>query len=371
MFCVSHGMITRCARPVWVLMAAFVLTGARTAAGDAVDDEIVDDVPVFEPQLEFTDAAVYGRVFGDGADREAGGEQLDALLRQKIAIVDRVCGLTAAQKHKLQLAGRGDATRLFDRVDRIGARIQLVGDDREKIYELLDEAHSLQRDRVRPGFSTDGSLFFKSLEQLLTAEQAARYAPLRAIVGAGGLVRIRRDMSGELLEISLPGIAPVDDALAHLRDLPDVHVLVLARSQVTDAGLAQLAGLASLRTLVLNQTNVTDKGVAELKGLTELRELALDETPVTDAGLEHLQGLTGLQFVSLKGTAVTSAGLAHLKGLTRLESLVLDETKVTDAGLVHLQGLTSLQLLLVRSTAVTKSGIAQLKRPSPRLAIHK
>jgi hypothetical protein len=279
--------------------------------------------------------------------------------------------LTNSQKQKLQLAGRGDSTRLFDRIDMIGARIQLARHDREKIYHLLDDAQSLQHDLIRPGLSSDGSLFFKSLERLLSVEQSIKYAPLRAIVRAGGLVRVRWDGARELLEISLPGTTFVDEKLVNLHELPGPHVLVLAKSQVTDAGLVHLAGLTSLQTLVLNKTRVTDKGLAELKGLTGLRELALDETPVTDAGLEHVQGLTGLQHISVKATGVSDAGLAHLKGLNRLESLVLDETEVTDAGLVHLKGLTNLQLLLVRRTTVTNSGVAQLKRTLPRLAIHK
>jgi len=352
-------------------MAALVLLSARTAAGNPADDELVDDPPLPEPQFEVSEGAVYDRAFGEGTDRAAGYEQLDTLLRQKIAIVDQVCGLTDTQKQKLRLAGRGDARRLFDRLDKIGARIQLVGNDRDKIYQLLDEAHSLQRDLIRPGFSTDGSLFFKSLERLLTAEQAVKYAPLREIVRAGGLVRIRRDEGAERLEISLSGTRLVDDELAHLRELPGLRVLVLTKSQVTDAGLAHLAGLTNLHTLVLSQTRVTDTGLAELKGLTGLRELALDEAPVTDTGLEYLQGLTSLEYLSLKGTRVSDAGLACLKRLTRLESLVLDETAVTDAGLVHLQGLVSLEILLVRRTAVTNLRIAQLKRTSPRLAIHK
>lgn len=371
MISASCRLKTRYAGPVWVLMATFLVSSARIAAGDPADDELVDESPVLEPEFEVSDAAVYGRVFGEGADRSAGCEQLNTLLRQKIAIVDRVCGLTSTQKQKLQLASLGDATRLFNRVDKIAARIQLVRDDREQVYQLLDEAHSLQHELIRPGLSNDGSLFFKSLERLLTDEQAVKFAPLRAIVCTGGLLRIRRDGARELVEINLTGTGFFDDELARLRELPGLHVLVLSQSQVTDQGLAHLAGLTSLHALFLNQTRVTDGGLAEIKGLTGLRELALDGLPITDAGLEHLQRLTGLQSLSLKATGVSDAGLGYLKGLTKLESLVLDETEVTDAGLAHLKGLASLELLLVRRTSVTNSGVAELHRILPRLAIHK
>jgi hypothetical protein len=352
-------------------MAALVLALTATAAGDPLDDEALEDVPLPEPDWQINEATVLGRVFGEGTDREAGHVQLDTLLRQRIAIVDHICHLTENQKRKLQLAGRGDSKRLFDRIDEIGSRIELAGDDREKAYELLEMAHSLQHDFIKPGFSGDGSMFMKSLEQLLTEEQAVKYAPLRALIRAGGLVRVRRGEEKELLEITLPETASVDDVLARLRELPSLRVLVLSKTQVTNAGLVHLAGLAGLHTLILNRTRVTDEGLAELKGLTDLHELVLDETHLTDAGLEHLKGLTSLRHLSCKGTRVTDGGVFQLKGLVRLESLVLDETDVTEAGLVHLKGLAGLQMLLVRRTHVTNAGITELQRTSPRLAIHK
>lgn len=363
--------MTGYARHVSILMAICVLSLSRIAAGDPADDEPLDEIPWQEPRFEVSDTAVYGRAFGDGADRPAGCEQLATLLRQKIAIVDRVCGLTETQKQKLQLAGLGDATRLLRRVDQLGARIQLVKDDREQTYLLLDEALSVQREFIRPGLSSDGSLFFKSLERHLTEEQLAKYAPLRQLAGAGGLVRIRRDGATDALEIRLTGLGAIDDELAHLREVPGLQFLDLSGSQVTDAGMAHLAGLTTLQTLVLNHTRVTDQGLAELKELAGLRELALDKTSITDAGLEHLEGHTNLQHLSLKDTGVGDAGLVHLKGLTRLESLDLDESEVTDSGLEHLKRLSLLQLLLVRRTTVTDSGVARLHRTSPRLAIHR
>ncbi|MBI3865865.1 MAG: hypothetical protein HY290_28660 [Planctomycetia bacterium] len=345
---------------------------AQSAAGDPADDETVEEAAAAAKlQAPISDTAVYDWVFGDGADLAAGRAQLETLLRQRIAIVDQVCGLTDTQKQKLRLAGRGDAKRVIDRVDELGAKIQIVRNYRDKAYELLNEAQSIRHDLVRPGLSIDGSLFVKSLERILTAEQVARFAPLRALVRAGALIRVRRGGSDEVLEINLTGTAFADDELAHLRELPGLHALVLDKSQVTDAGLAHLAGLASLHGLALSHTRVTDEGLASLKGLAGLSELALDETRVTDAGLAHLQGLTGLRYLSLKNTRVSDGGLDHLNGLSRLETLVLDETEVTDTGLAHLKGLACLQTLLLRKTKVTDAGIAELKRTAPRLAIHK
>src|SRR5262249_241038 len=158
-------------------------------------------------------------------DRDAAAEQLDVLLRQKIAMIDQVCGLTDTQKAKLRLAGQGDAARLFDRVDGIASQVRAVEDDPVKVYQLLSVGNLLQRDCVRPGFCCDGWLFFKSLQRLLTSDQTTRLAPLQALVRAGGLVRIRRGISGEMLEASLTGEAPVDDLLEPFAKLPGLGAL--------------------------------------------------------------------------------------------------------------------------------------------------
>src|SRR5262249_60874668 len=44
-------------------------------------------------------------------------DHLERSLRQKIEFADCICGLSAAQKQKLELAGRGDIVRLLWRVD--------------------------------------------------------------------------------------------------------------------------------------------------------------------------------------------------------------------------------------------------------------
>ena len=54
-------------------------------------------------------------------------------------------------------------------------------------------------------------------------------------------------------------------------------------------------------------------GYAHLEGLPELAVLSLNGTPVTDAGLAHLKGLTGLSELDLSFTQVTDAGVRELQ----------------------------------------------------------
>lgn len=120
----------------------------------------------------------------------------------------------------------------------------------------------------------------------------------------------------------------------------------------------------------LEQRDTTDEDFTEIfakanGGLRELEVLVLGKTQITDASLVHLQGLTSLRQLSLDGTAISDAGLVYLQGLTSLTDLDLRETQITDAGLVHLYRLTSLKKLNCSKTEVTMRGVEQFKQKLP------
>jgi hypothetical protein len=109
-------------------------------------------------------------------DRNAAGarKRLDALLTLQVEDIDRACQVTGAQRQKLQLAGRGDIKRFFNRCDEVRQRFQLVRHDQHKVQEVWQEVGPLQR-TLQSGLFHDGSLLHKSLRGTLTAEQLARY----------------------------------------------------------------------------------------------------------------------------------------------------------------------------------------------------
>src|SRR5262245_1051026 len=60
-------------------------------------------------------------------------------------------------------------------------------------------------------------------------------------------------------------------------------------------GKLQIDGKGPSRLVIgisLDSTQVTDDDLASLKTFPELRVLSLNQTPVSDAGLEHIKGLT-------------------------------------------------------------------------------
>jgi hypothetical protein len=89
--------------------------------------------------------------------------------------------------------------------------------------------------------------------------------------------------------VDLEGTEVTDVALAGLRDLPHLSVLILSRTRVADAGMKAVGDLPELTRLFLDQTGITDAGLKDLGRLENLRILTLSGTKVTDDGVANLR----------------------------------------------------------------------------------
>jgi hypothetical protein len=120
--------------------------------------------------------------------------------------------------------------------------------------------------------------------------------------------------AGEEAEVVFSGWDEFGDVEAtYLKELPNLKVLSLSNTQVSDAGLEQLKRLANLKILWLDNTQVSDAGLEHLEGLTNLERLSLRNTQVSAAGLERLEGLTSLNVLNVKETQVTHEGVKKLR----------------------------------------------------------
>lgn len=155
------------------------------------------------------------------------------------------------------------------------------------------------------------------------------------------------------------------------QDYPaEVRAVDLRNSTAGDMDMGRLSVLPELAVLFLMHTQVSDAGIAQFRGHRTLEMLHLEHTAVTDAGLAHLGGLPELSFLFLENTQVTDAGVVHLKGLQKLKWLDLTGTRVTDTGLLRLKGLTSLETLDLRGTQGTDAGVAKLQAALPNCKIY-
>lgn len=97
-----------------------------------------------------------------------------------------------------------------------------------------------------------------------------------------------------------------DKAVAKLKNLPDLEVLVLISDRVSDASLEPISKLKTLKKLDLNRARLTDKGLKKLKSLPKLERLYLYNAVISDPHLDQLKEFKRLKVLDLPDTVSTS-----------------------------------------------------------------
>lgn len=145
------------------------------------DDVVLQVDPDEQPQngqvqvaFEMPEQVFDQWVFQGNGTAASGRTKLDNHLKLRLEDIDRACRLTPAQKNKLQLAGRGDVKRLFDRLEEIRAKFMELRKDQNKIGQVFQDIQPLQT-AFNSGAFGDGSFFRKSLKHTLDQEQFAKY----------------------------------------------------------------------------------------------------------------------------------------------------------------------------------------------------
>jgi hypothetical protein len=113
-------------------------------------------------------------VFQPDGSASGARRRLESQLALQIRDLDQACGLTEAQKTKLQLAGRGDIKRFFDRYESVMQKFQALENPVENIPNVWQDIGPLQM-MLQAGLFHEDSLLVKSLGNTLTGEQFARY----------------------------------------------------------------------------------------------------------------------------------------------------------------------------------------------------
>src|SRR5262249_20200414 len=89
----------------------------------------------------------------------------------------------------------------------------------------------------------------------------------------------------------------------------------------------------SLRILNVPQGTFSNEALAHLKQLPELVQFRFGSPRVTDAGMKMLGELPGLKQLHLIDVPITDAGLRELAQMKRLESLYIDGGHFSDQAL--------------------------------------
>ena len=163
---------------------------------------------------------------------------------------------------------------------------------------------------------------------------------LREIAALNGMARAEytidtgipgmRLQFGPLHHVYLLGPQTDDRKLEVLEDVPQLRILTLTNTRVTDEGLARLAHFRDLNCLYLGNIDHT-KLIGPAGERLATRPLAGGK------GLGALNDLPNLQVVQLIGPGTSDDDLKGLVGLKHLRMLDLLDTRVTDEGVAELK----------------------------------
>jgi hypothetical protein len=143
--------------------------------------EPIGEVHLRKPiRIAINDVSCDAMLFGQGRDEAAVRHELATRLQQTVEEIDRTCALTNGQKENLQLAGRDDIARLFERVAELRLRIKRPYDEEAvhqgeldpSVAKLCQESRPLRR-AIESGPFGDGSIFANTLQKILTPAQLA------------------------------------------------------------------------------------------------------------------------------------------------------------------------------------------------------
>jgi hypothetical protein len=202
--------------------------------------------------------------------------------------------------------------------------------------------------------------------------------------------------SGDLTVVSaLPGMKRLsleymnvtDALLLEANFMPELEVLRLSSSLVSDLGMQVLERVPNLETLLIANTDLNGNGLENLRhvpklqtlkvqtrlgneilpwivALNDLRALSI-RAPLTDAGMEQLSELGQLRSLELVQTQVRGSGIDKLISLPRLQELAFEGGLVDDSDIEALARLKTVNQIVLAGTRVTRAGWHRLASMVP------
>ena len=123
---------------------------------------------------------------------------------------------------------------------------------------------------------------------------------------------------------------PTTDSMLEVvsQHFPNLVVLGLGRTWITNAGVTELPKLPQLAVLDLSGTAITDEAAESLSAMQGLRTLLVSDTKLGDAGIQHLTALPSLEILNLSGTSLSNDGVTALTKIQSLKKLNLSRTAI-------------------------------------------
>jgi hypothetical protein len=216
------------------------------------------------------------------------------------------------------------------------------------------------------------------LTTLLAEQQTEQQR--QAIAIAGGKSELQRRVPGWLqtvmgadfhtfldrtviYKVSMTGEKIGDVEVSKVVDLPNLEILDLEDSTVTDASLPTLSRLKSLKLLSLVNTQVSD--ISALAELPVLDTLILNFSQVRDQGLAPLKQFPKLQTLGAGGLKLTDIGVQEIAQCQSLNGVNIAGANLGPTGLDPLMSLQELKFLSVKAAKYDPANLQALKTAHP------
>ncbi len=146
--------------------------------GEAEAEEQEKPAPVLDAMgvraVQISDWQVDRWIFAKDGDVDSARMLTESRLKSRIGYIDHLCGLSLDQRKKLEVAGRGDIKRFFDRAREKRNQIHRNEMHQAELIEAITEVKRMGGD-YRSTIFNDRSMFGKILGMTLDREQADLY----------------------------------------------------------------------------------------------------------------------------------------------------------------------------------------------------
>ena len=160
------------------------------------------------------------------------------------------------------------------------------------------------------------------------------------------------------------------DALAEA--CPNLRLLRLQHSSISDAVADSIAGLSRLEELDLSQSpHLTDRALNRLVSCKQLASLSLDRTQVTWQETDPFVRETQLTVLNCNSTPVTDVGFKAISQIATIRRLFLWDTMVTNECFSSISRWTHLQELVISSPHMDPNSteVEKFKQCHPRCQV--
>jgi Serine/threonine protein kinase len=118
-----------------------------------------------------------------------------------------------------------------------------------------------------------------------------------------------------LEELQLDSSNVTDRDLEHFRHHPNIRYIVLGNCKgISDRALNAVATMPNLSMLDLSNTEITDEGLKNLRDCTKLNRIILEGTKISDQGLKYLSSWPAVLTINIAQSRVSGDGLRFIVG---------------------------------------------------------